>query len=221
MIQVNPCSHQGRKHTGQVQSCWKIWIFGSNTCTLDSAWDVLSLQSLTNTNVCFRHGWNNVCRQLGRDVLHLIPAERHPVWTFEAQRTHKQCSSVKGTHLHGAPLKKKKKSWPLKGRYVKGHNALFPWWLSGWSRVWLNTCCVAQCFLNEAHTDIPPAGRSGTYSNCDPPAEDQDNEQQRKCLCRKNWQHLNPRPPVMGQDKTIEALLKCAFGLKCSTSPCF
>lgn len=147
------------------------------------------LQSLTNTGVWFHHRWNNVCRQLGTDVLHLIPAERRPVWTFEAHRTHKQTHIERNSFTQSTFLLFRSHS---KVRMKKRHNALFPRWLSGWSWVWLNTCCVAQWLLNEARTDIPPAGRSGTYSNCEPPAEDEDNEQQWKYLCCNNWQHLKP-----------------------------
>lgn len=109
------------------------------------------LQSLTNTGVWSHHRWNNVCRQLGSDVLHLIPAERCPVWTFEAHRTHKQIRSERNSftikHLfyyYYYFTATQRSGWK------KTHDALFPPWLSGWSRAWLNTCCVAQWLLNEA-----------------------------------------------------------------------
>lgn len=73
-------------------------------------------------------------------------------------------------------------------------------------------------------TDIPPAGRSGTYSNCEPPTEEEDNEQQWKYFVLQSLPVFNPPPPTllpfMDRDKTIEGLLKCAFGWECSTSPC-
>lgn len=142
------------------------------------------------------------------DVLHLIPAECCPVWTCEAHQTHKQTRSERHSFTQSTFLLfcSNSKVW-----MKKRHDALFLKWLIGWSRVWLNTCCVAQWLLNEARTDIPPAGRSGTYSNCEPPTEDEDNRQQWKYLCCNNWQHFQPLPH--GPTKRLR-LFKMCFWLK-------
>lgn len=90
-------------------------------------------------------------------------------WTFytsylrnAAQFGHLKCTepinrhAVKETHLHKALYfffffffltftATQRSGWK------KRHDALFLRWLSGCSRVWLNTCCVAQWLLNETH----------------------------------------------------------------------
>lgn len=63
----------------------------------------------------------------------------------------------------------------------------------------------------EAHRDMSPAGRSGTYSNCEPSTEDKDNEQQLKYLCRNNWQCLNSS---FGLKQNYSGFVKIAFWLK-------
>lgn len=203
-------------HTEQVQSCWKIWISGSDLHTALGVGRVIICGAWQTTGAWSHRRWNNVCRQLGTGGF-----TPHTCWTLPAHS---------GRRKHTKPINrgavKETRSLffffsifePLRG-WNERRDALFPRRLGGWSRAWRNTCCVAQWLQSEVHR-YPSCGEKWHIFKLWTTNRGRGQWTTVEIFVLQSLAAFKPRRPSIARDKAVEGHLRCAFGWRCSTSPC-